>query len=211
MRRARLRNGHQRGGNGAESAQSRTKGTVDSAHNTGVRARLRAHRQACQLFQYAPTVRAGIPQESSVTVHEGEPYLVFARFRDSIPRPLLFRRDRNCQQGKGLPIFPGQFAALPGAVREYEIQELPLFGCGLTLEQGVGASSRNWTPVDIAAVGRLGRPQIANDGRMCRAHLSGLGTKKSLAIRPSGLSSYMLSMRSWSRRCFVLQRSPLLH
>ena len=36
-----------------------------------------------------------------------------------------------------LPIFRGQSAAFPGAVREYKIQKFAFFPCGLTLEQGV--------------------------------------------------------------------------
>jgi hypothetical protein len=48
---------------------------------------------------------------------------VFGSFCHSFSRPLLFRRDSNRQQSKGLPIFRGQFAPLPSVVRAYEIQE----------------------------------------------------------------------------------------
>jgi hypothetical protein len=70
----------------------------------------------------------------------------------------MFRRDRNRQHVKGLPIFRGQFAAFPGAVREYKLQELPSFGCRLTLEQDVSAAGQFQELdafLDIAAVGRL--------------------------------------------------------
>jgi len=36
-----------------------------------------------------------------------------------------------------LPVFRGQFAAFPGAVREYKIQEFPFLRCGPTFEQDV--------------------------------------------------------------------------
>ncbi|MGO9230799.1 MAG: hypothetical protein ACLQKA_16535 [Bryobacteraceae bacterium] len=80
-----------------------------------------------------------------------------------------------------MAIFRGQFAAFPRAVREYKIQELPFFRCGLTLEQGVRIV-RQFQELDafldIAVVGRLVRPQVANDGRLRRTHLRGLGVEE---------------------------------
>ena len=67
----------------------------------------------------------------------GEPDLISARFRHSLSHPLLFGGNRNCQHVKGLPIFRGQFAALPDVVRAYEIQEYAFFNRRLTLEQNV--------------------------------------------------------------------------
>jgi hypothetical protein len=80
-----------------------------------------------------------------------------------------------------LPIFGGQFPVSPSAVREYKIQELPFFRCGLTLEQGVRIVRQFQeldALLDIAVVGRLVRPQIANDGDLRGAHLRGLGIEK---------------------------------
>jgi hypothetical protein len=106
------------------------------------------------------------------------------RFRDSIPHPLLFRRDRNCQHVKGLPIFRGQFAAVPGAVREYKIQEFAFCRCGLTLEQDVRVVRQLQELeafLDIAAVGGLVRPQVAHNGRLRRSHFRRLGVEEGTA------------------------------
>jgi hypothetical protein len=104
-----------------------------------------------------------------------------AVFRASPSDTLLLRRDRNCQHVKWLPIFCDEFAAFPGAVREYKIQEFAFLRWRLTLEQG-GRAVRQFKELnaflDIAVVGGLVRPQIANDGRLRRAHLSGLGVEE---------------------------------
>jgi hypothetical protein len=75
----------------------------------------------------------------SVRILPGEPYLILGRFRASLFYPLPFHRDRNSQHVKGLAIFRREFAGLPGAVREYEIQEFAFLRWRLTLEHGVRA------------------------------------------------------------------------
>jgi hypothetical protein len=100
---------------------------------------------------------------------------------------LLFRRDRNCQHVKGLPIFRGEFAAFPGAVREYELQELAFLRCGLTLEQNVRVV-RQFQELDafldVAPVGGLVRRQVAHDGCLCCAQFRGLGVEEVVADAP---------------------------
>jgi len=72
-----------------------------------------------------------------------EPILKLAVIRASLSHPLPFRRHRNSQHVKGLAIFCGEFAAFPGAVREYGIQEFAFFRWRLTLEQD-GRGVRQW-------------------------------------------------------------------
>ena len=100
-----------------------------------------------------------------VRIHAGEPNIISGRFRRSSCHSLLFRRNRNRQQVKGLPIFRGQFAAFPRAVREYKIQELPFFLWGLTLEQGVRIVRQFQESdafLDVAVVGGLVRLHRSN-------------------------------------------------
>jgi hypothetical protein len=46
-------------------------------------------------------------------------------FRNSNRHPLLFRRDRTCQQLKRMAVFHREFVVLPRALRKYKTQELP--------------------------------------------------------------------------------------
>jgi len=77
-----------------------------------------------------------------------------------------------------LPILRGEFAALPCAVREYEIQELAFFGWRLTLEQDVRAGTRVPDAVALRTALRLaGRgqgcpPATSADARSCRSALA---------------------------------------
>jgi hypothetical protein len=83
-----------------------------------------------------------------------------------------------------LPVFRGEFAAFPGAVREYEIQEFAFFRCELTFEQDVRVV-RQFQELDafldIATVGGLVRLQVAHDGRLRRAHPGGLCVEEVVA------------------------------
>jgi hypothetical protein len=110
----------------------------------------------------------------------GEPILSFALFPGFPANLLLILRDRNCQHVKGLPIFYGQFAVLPAAVREYEIQEFAFFRRGLTFEQDVGIVRQLQELdafLDIAAVGVLVGLNIAHHGCLGCAHLRRLGVE----------------------------------
>jgi hypothetical protein len=93
-----------------------------------------------QCFASLPSSSSRLLAEGlSVRVLPGEPILILGRFRASLSYPLPVHRDRNPQQVKRLAVFRGEFAALPSAVREYEIQELAFFGWRLTLEPDVRA------------------------------------------------------------------------
>jgi hypothetical protein len=73
-----------------------------------------------------------------------------------------------------LPVFRGEFAPFPAAVREYEIQEFPFFHRGLTFEQDVGIV-RQLKELDaffdVVAIGGLMRLDVAHDTGLHRAHL----------------------------------------
>ena len=81
-------------------------------------------------------------------------------------------------------MFRGQFAALPGAVREYEIQEFAFFGWGLTLELDV-RTLRQFHQLDaflnVGPARGLVRRHVAHDGRLRRARLTCLGVEEVVA------------------------------
>jgi len=64
-----------------------------------------------------------VAERLQVRIHAGEAIHKLAVFLASLSHTLRFRRHRNCQHVKGLPILGGQFPVSPSAVREYKTQE----------------------------------------------------------------------------------------